>query len=118
MRRPVMQQEWQRRQTQRPVWALLGLLALVSTAGADIPLTALAAGIQVETAAVAEPGIQALAKAPQRSTRSRSSARYWQHLAPVHNNCSRVRLALHAESRPTVSSRAAYLRRFIRPPTV
>lgn len=112
---PVMQQEWQRRQSQRSVWALLGLLAIVAGTN-QMPVTA---PLFHPTVQMVSGETVAAAESPQPATRVRSgsSARYWQHLAPRDNTAIRLRLELHATSRPAASSRALYLRRFLRPPT-
>ena len=112
-----MHQEWQRRQTQRSVWALLGLLTLVSAAGAQLPAVVPPAGVRV---ASVQPGAVCEAAPGGHATgtvRARTANRYWRHLAGVADTKARLCLVLYAELRPVVSTRDVYLRRFLRPPT-
>lgn len=117
MRRPVWQQEWQRRQHQRSVLALLGLLAIVSGA----PSVAPALAPPGPAPAAAEQAEIVVVQPPSQSLRGRSSddvqRRYWAAIEP--NLASRVRLALRRQAawRPAAARRAAWLRRFLRPPT-
>lgn len=117
MRTPVVQQEWHRRQTQRPVWALLGVLAVVTAATtATTPVL---------------PPQRSVATWEQRPTRAESvtdetthrpgsgavSARYWQGLARAADVHVRLRLLYPAGPRPVEDWSARYTRLFIRPPT-
>lgn len=117
MQMPVMQAEWQRRQTQRSVWALLGLLALLTHAPAALDRLPLGQAPCPEISSVratdqhAEPGSQ------RSGGRVCVTARYWRAVGAAASTTARLRLSLHAAARPTVDSHDLYLRRFLRPPT-
>lgn len=117
MRVPVMQQEWQRRQSQRSVWVLLGLLAVVSAGAAEAPAVALWLPAPEAVVQTVEPAAPTATERQRRAVRTASSARYWRHLAPVEDELARQRLTAHAAPRPVSSSLDCYLRRFLRPPT-
>jgi len=112
-----MHQEWQRRQTQRSVWALLGLLALVSAGGAAVPALAPVLGVRVESVQAGTVCEAADTELARSAGRARTTARYWRHLAGAADTRARLQLCLHAEPRPVASGRDVYLRRFLRGPT-
>ena len=116
MHAPTMQHEWHRRQAQRSVIALLGLLAVFSHAPAAVVL---GAADGVPRAAIAR-SIN-VAPAEQRvepSSRQQAPVRYWSVVRAVADSSARLTLALHAEARPTVPPARLFLSRFCRPPTV
>jgi len=114
MQHPVMQEEWQRRQSQRSVWMLLGLLAVVSTAGPLPAATVLAPPAASLAASQGEP--QVVVASSSRAARSVSQL-YWRHVAPAHDQQARVRLDCQAAPCPQTVSLTRFLRRFVRPPT-
>lgn len=114
---PVMQQEWQRRQMQRSVWALLGVLAVVAAGAAPTPATAPPEDCRT-IAAMAAPAVGEVGTQPRASSvRANSSPRYWRQLEPLTDAGVRLRLTLHAVERPAWPARLRYLRQFLRPPT-
>ncbi|MBI2299335.1 MAG: hypothetical protein HYU66_10410 [Armatimonadetes bacterium] len=117
MRSPVMQQEWQRRQSQRHVWMLLGLFAVVAAAAATPP-SALPQPGRSPAPVGAAAAVSAPAAGPAAGrSRGSVSARYWRDLAPAHDRRVRVALQHHAAVRPAVPAARAFLARFVRPPT-
>lgn len=112
-----MQQEWQRRQSQRHVWMLLGLFAVVAAAAATPPSALLESGRCAAPAGASTAISEPAADASCGRSRSSVSARYWRDLAPAHDRSVRVRLQHHAAARPAVPAARAFLARFVRPPT-
>ncbi|MCC7495641.1 MAG: hypothetical protein IT204_25040 [Fimbriimonadaceae bacterium] len=115
MRCPVMQQEWQRRQTQRSLMALLGLLALVTTASGEVLWVPVAP--TVATSSSLSAGQQLVEPIARPTVARRSSARYWRQLAPAADTQARLRLTQHRDAAPRQSADLAWLARFRRPPT-
>jgi hypothetical protein len=117
MRGPVMQQEWQRRQTQRSVWALVGLLALLAPASTTVAGGLPASPPRLGAVAATETCDACAVRTGTPPGRAAARSRYWRELAAQADGRARVRLERHAVARPTVDSRDLYLRRCLRPPT-
>jgi len=114
MQHPVMQEEWQRRQSQRSVWMLLGLLAVVSATG---PLPAVTL-VEPPAATLAAHRNEPQALVEQQPTSSHAVSRlYWRHLAPAHDQQARTLLECQPAPCRQTASRHRFLRRFVRPPT-
>lgn len=114
MHQPVMQQEWQRRQSQRSVWMLLGLLAVVS---ATAPLPA-ATVIEPPAPLLTSSRDEPLLLVETSPTTSRAvSQQYWRHVAPAHDQQARLTLGCQAAPCRQAVSLTRFLRRFVRPPT-
>ncbi len=115
--RGVIGLEWQRRQHQRSVLALLGLLTLVSAATAATPAVTLprpggSPAAVAESICVEPPAPRAGSAAHREAQR-----RYWAAFEPALADGVRQQLRRHTGPRGAESRRAAWLRRFLRPPT-
>lgn len=115
MHAPTMQHEWHRRQAQRSVIALLGLLAVFSHAPAAVVLGS--AGAVPGAAIVRTIDAAPAGQRAERTVAQHAPTRYWSALRAVADGSARLRLALHAEARPTVPECRRFLSRFLRPPT-
>ena len=110
----VVHEEWRRRQAQRSVLLLLGLLAVVAAAGQ--PVVAPVAAGAVATAMA--PQLREPADQAAQDTRPHEpSLRYWAQVADTAAGSVRLRLQIHRSARPVVTGQAHYLRCFCRPPT-
>ncbi|MBI5832791.1 MAG: hypothetical protein HZB16_10855 [Armatimonadetes bacterium] len=116
MHAPTMQHEWHRRQAQRSVIALLGLLAVFSHAPAAVVLGSASGlpGASIVRTIDAAPA----AKRAEAVTAQPAPTRYWSVVRAAADGSARLTLALHAEARPTVPESRRFLSRFWRPPTI
>lgn len=113
MHTPTLQHEWHRRQTQRGVIVLLGLLTVLAPA----PAAALVEAVGVAPTAVVRTTEPADRSAePTTAERAAPRSRYWQTLAGAADGAVRLRLQQQAGDRPARLDIAAFLARFLRPP--
>lgn len=113
MQCPVMQAEWQRRQRQRSVWMLLGLLAMVS---ATTPVAATAQPVLPIHCAERPQPVELDALQTPSDSRQAVSHRYWRQVAPVDDQ--QAQLASRGHTGPGLPSAAIrrFCCRFVRPP--
>jgi hypothetical protein len=116
MRAPVMHEEWQRRQTQRSVWALLGLLAVLTHVPVPAPAGAIALPPRADVAPLAGRADAVSAPRAAETSSSRTPTRYWRALAAADAGAARVDLSSHP-AHAVNDPRDFWLRRLRRPPT-